>query len=88
MNQQSFKNKQMVAVDKVHQVQCKRSQGVLPYSAAQIYVNCAYAFYTHIRAILYAYMSYTVVMCRCEGYGFQRVYSRIEYRNQRVFGLE
>ena len=29
------------------------------------------------------YMSY-IGMCRCEGYGFQRVYSRIEYRNQRV----
>ena len=23
-------------------------------------------------------------ICRCEGYGFQRVYSRIGYRNQRV----
>ena len=23
-------------------------------------------------------------MCRCEGYGFQRVYSRIGYRNKRV----
>ena len=29
------------------------------------------------------YMSY-IGMCRCEGYGFQRVYSRIGYRNQRV----
>ena len=28
-------------------------------------------------------MSY-IGMCRCEGYGFQRVYSRIGYRNQRV----
>ena len=33
------------------------------------------------------YMSY-IGMCRCEGYGFQRVYSRIGYRNQRVFGLK
>ena len=29
------------------------------------------------------YMSY-IGMCRCEGYGFQRVYSRIGSRNQRV----
>ena len=29
------------------------------------------------------YMSY-IGMCRYEGYGFQRVYSRIGYRNQRV----
>ena len=29
------------------------------------------------------YMSY-IGMCRCEGYGFQRVYSRIGYGNQRV----
>ena len=29
------------------------------------------------------YMSY-IGMCRCEGYGFQRVYCRIGYRNQRV----
>ena len=29
------------------------------------------------------YMSY-IGMCRCEGYGFQRVYSQIGYRNQRV----
>ena len=29
------------------------------------------------------YMSY-IGMCRCEGYGFQRVYSRIGYRNQRI----
>ena len=29
------------------------------------------------------YMSY-IGMCRCEGYGFQRIYSRIGYRNQRV----
>ena len=29
------------------------------------------------------YMSY-IGMCRCEGYGFQRVYSRIGYRNQRL----
>ena len=28
-------------------------------------------------------MSY-IGMCRCEGYGFQRVYSRIGYRNQRI----
>ena len=32
---------------------------------------------------LLPYMSY-IGMCRCEGYGFQRVYSRIGYRNQRV----
>ena len=30
------------------------------------------------------YMSY-IGMCRCEGYGFQAVYSRIEYINQRVW---
>ena len=29
------------------------------------------------------YMGYTG-MCRCEGYGFQAVYSRIEYINQSV----
>ena len=30
--------------------------------------------------------SYTVLcMCRCEGYGFQAVYSRIGYRNQSVW---
>ena len=29
------------------------------------------------------YMSY-IGMCRCEGYGFTEVYSRIGYRNQRV----
>ena len=29
------------------------------------------------------YMSYTG-MCHCEGYGFQRVYSQIGYRNQRI----
>ena len=29
------------------------------------------------------YMSY-IGMCRCEGYGFQAVYSRIGYINQRV----
>ena len=29
------------------------------------------------------YMSY-IGMCRCEGYGFQRVYSGIGYRKQRV----
>ena len=29
------------------------------------------------------YMS-CIGMCRCEGYGFQQVYSRIGYRNQRV----
>ena len=32
------------------------------------------------------YMSY-MGMCRCEGYGFQRVYSRIGCRNQRVLVL-
>ena len=31
------------------------------------------------------YMSYILLgMCCCEGYGFQRIYSRIGYRNQRV----
>ena len=30
------------------------------------------------------YMGY-VGMCRCEGYGFQAVYSRIGYINQRVW---
>ena len=30
------------------------------------------------------YMGY-VGMCRCEGYGFQAVYSRIGYMNQRVW---
>ena len=32
---------------------------------------------------LLPYMTY-IGMCRCEGYGFQRVYSRIGCRNQRV----
>ena len=32
------------------------------------------------------YMSY-IGMCRCEGYDFQRVYSQIGYRNQRVVVL-
>ena len=27
-------------------------------------------------------------MCRCEGYGFQAVYSSIGYINQSVWGLE
>ena len=35
------------------------------------------------RGGLLPYMS-NIGMCRCEGYGFQRVYSRIGYRNQRV----
>ena len=30
------------------------------------------------------YMGY-IGMCRCEGYGFQAVYSRIRYANQRVW---
>ena len=30
------------------------------------------------------YISY-IGMCRCEGYGFQAVYSRIGYINQRVW---
>ena len=30
------------------------------------------------------YMGY-IGMCRCEGYGFQAVYSRIRYINQRVW---
>ena len=30
------------------------------------------------------YMGY-IGMCRCEGYGFQAVYSRIGYINQRVW---
>ena len=30
------------------------------------------------------YMGY-IGMCCCEGYGFQAVYSRIEYINQRVW---
>ena len=30
------------------------------------------------------YMGY-IIMCRCEGYGFQAVYSRIEYINQTVW---
>ena len=30
------------------------------------------------------YMSY-IGMCHCEGYGFQAVYSRVEYINQRVW---
>ena len=30
------------------------------------------------------YMGY-ISMCRCEGYGFQAVYSRIGYINQRVW---
>ena len=29
------------------------------------------------------HMSY-IGMCRCEGYSFQRVYSRIGHRNQRI----
>ena len=32
------------------------------------------------------YMGY-IGMCRCEGYGFQAVYSRIGYINQRVWVL-
>ena len=31
------------------------------------------------------YMGY-IGMCRCEGYGFQAVYSRIGYINQSRFG--
>ena len=31
-----------------------------------------------------AYMGHTG-MCRCEGYGFQAVYSRIGYNNQSVW---
>ena len=30
------------------------------------------------------YMGY-IGMCRCEGYGFQAVYSRIGYKNQSVW---
>ena len=30
------------------------------------------------------YMGY-IGMCRCEGYGFQAVYSRIEYINQSIW---
>ena len=33
---------------------------------------------------MFAYMGY-VGMCRCEGYGFQEVYSRIGYINQSVW---
>ena len=33
------------------------------------------------------YMGY-IGMCRCEGYGFQAVYSRIGYINQNILGLE
>ena len=33
-----------------------------------------------------AYMGY-MGMCRCEGYGFQAVYSRIGYINQSVWVL-
>ena len=34
------------------------------------------------------YMGY-IGMCRCEGYGFQAVYSRIGYINQNIYlGLE
>ena len=32
--------------------------------------------------VVLPYISY-IGMCRCEGYGFQRVHSRIGYRNQR-----
>ena len=43
--------------------------------------------YCHIWAIpggVLPYMGY-IGMCRCEGYGFQAVYSRIGYINQSVW---
>ena len=31
------------------------------------------------------HISLSIIMCRCEGYGFQAVYSRIEYINPSVW---
>ena len=46
----------------------------------KIIIGCIYK---HPRRVL-PYMGY-IGMCRCEGYGFQAVYSGIGYINQRVW---
>ena len=40
--------------------------------------------FLHGYVIYRPYMVY-IGMCRCEGYGFQAVYSRIGYRNQNIW---
>ena len=49
----------------------------------QLSVNRNGSGITHPGGVL-PYMGY-IGMCRCEGYGFQAVYSRIVYINQRVW---
>ena len=58
-----------------------KHQGLLAWSAS----------YSAVRGVLsqggggaLPYMGY-IGMCRCEGYGFQAVYSRIGYINQSVW---